>query len=296
MKKHMLSDIFHGFECLKAMKRMKFLPIALLLLLFSGYALADYDSEIRNLKQEKEKLNSEIQKLTRQIAVTDSLLKADDARYKTLQSRYSADSERRRAEIDSLNIKIRGVAAQLQEERQKQARAKNRNDNVAAKRKALHSAMLSVCKQLERQVAQTVPWERDARLERVRSLARDIESGSATEEESFSRLKAVIQQEIKFGDEVAIVNAPLTRKNGELINAQILRIGNQWMVYSDENGTMYGSLVRTAQKGKITYEWNENLELWEREIIRYAIDVKLAKKPPQIIAMPVTLSVVGGER
>ena len=278
------------------MKRMKFLPIALLLLLFSGYALADYDSEIRNLKQEKEKLNSEIQKLTRQIAVTDSLLKSDDARYKTMQCRFSADSERRRAEIDSLNIKIRGVAAQLQEERQKQAHAKNRNDNVAAKRKALRSAMLSICKQLERQVAMTVPWERDARLERVRSLARDIESGSAAEEESFSRIKAVIQQEIKFGDEVAIVNAPLTRKNGELINAQILRIGNQWMVYSDENGTVYGSLVRRASKGKITYEWNENLELWEREIIRYAIDVKLAKKPPQIIAMPVTLSVVGGER
>lgn len=54
------------------MKRIKFLPIALLIMLFSGLALADYDSEIRNLKQEKEKLNSEIQNLTRQIAVTDS--------------------------------------------------------------------------------------------------------------------------------------------------------------------------------------------------------------------------------
>lgn len=278
------------------MTRLKFLPFVLLVLFLSGLALADYDSEIRDLKQQKEKLNSEIQKLTRQIASTDSLLRADDARSKKLQARYSEDSERRRAEIDSLNVKIRGVAAQLQEERQKQAHAKNRNDNVAAKRKALRSAMLSICKQLERQVAMTVPWERDARLERVRSLARDIESGSAAEEESFSRIKAVIQQEIKFGDEVAIVNAPLTRKNGELINAQILRIGNQWMVYSDENGTVYGNLVRRASKGKITYEWNENLELWEREIIRYAIDVKLAKKPPQIIAMPVTLSVVGGER
>lgn len=278
------------------MTRLKFLPFVLLVLFLSGLALADYDSEIRDLKQQKEKLNSEIQKLTRQIASTDSLLRADDSRYKKLQARYSEDSEHRRAEIDSLNVKIRGVAAQLQEERQKQAHAKNRNDNVAAKRKALRSAMLSICKQLERQVAMTVPWERDARLERVRSLARDIESGSAAEEESFSRIKAVIQQEIKFGDEVAIVNAPLTRKNGELINAQILRIGNQWMVYSDENGTVYGSLVRRASKGKITYEWNENLELWEREIIRYAIDVKLAKKPPQIIAMPVTLSVVGGER
>ena len=128
----------------------------------------------------------------------------------------------------------------------------------------------------------------------MRSLTRDIESGNASEEEGFSRFKAIVQQEIKFGDEVAIMNTPLTRKNGELINAQVLRVGNQWMVYSDENGTVYGNLVRKEQRGKITYEWNENLELWEREVIRYAIDVKLAKKPPQIIAMPVTLSVVGG--
>ena len=103
------------------MKRFNLLPFALLVLMLSGWAFADRDSEIRDLKLEKEKLNSEIQKLNRQIASTDSMLKADDSRYKTLQSRYSADSERRRAEIDSLNIKIRGVAAQLQEERQKQA-------------------------------------------------------------------------------------------------------------------------------------------------------------------------------
>ena len=300
-------DIFCGFGCFKyvilvnyllcnVMKRLRFLPFALLVLLLSGLSFADYDSEIRDLKLEKEKLNSEIKKLNRQIASTDSMLRADDARYKTLQNRYKADTERRRAEIDSLNAKIHAVAAQLQEERNKQAHAKNRSDNIAAKRKALRSTLVSLCKQLERQVALTVPWELEGRLERVRSLTRDIESGNASEEEAFSRLKAVVQQEIKFGDEVAIVNTPLTRKNGELINAQVLRIGNQWMVYSDENGTVYGNLIRKEQKGKITYEWNENLELWEREVIRYAIDVKLAKKPPQIIAMPVTLSVVGGGR
>lgn len=281
------------------MKRLKLVPLAhlmLLVLLFSGVALADRDAEIRDLKLEKEKLNSEIQKLNRQIASTDSMLKADDSRYKTLSQRYKADTERRRAEIDSLNSKIKAVAGELQTERNKQARAKNRSDNVAAKRKALRAELAGISKKLEAQVAETLPWERESRLDRVKSLTRDIESGNASEEEGFSRLKSLIAEETKFGDEVAIINSPLTRKNGELINASILRIGNQWMVYSDENGTVFGTLVRKVENGKVNYEWNEDLNLEERAAVRLAIDVKQAKKPPQIVNLPVSLSVVGGER
>jgi outer membrane murein-binding lipoprotein Lpp len=281
------------------MKRLKLVPLAhlmLLVLLFSGVALADRDAEIRDLKLEKEKLNSEIQKLNRQIASTDSMLKADDSRYKTLSQRYKADTERRRAEIDSLNSKIKAVAGELQTERNKQARAKNRSDNVAAKRKALRAELAGISKKLEAQVAETLPWERESRLDRVKSLTRDIESGNASEEEGFSRLKSLIAEETKFGDEVAIINSPLTRKNGELINASILRIGNQWMVYSDENGTVFGTLVRKVENGKVNYEWNEDLNLEERAAVRLAIEVKQAKKPPQIVNLPVSLSVVGGEK
>ena len=278
------------------MKRLNFLSIALLILTISGWSFADRASEIQDLKLEKDKLNSEIQKLNRQIAATDSMLKADDSRYKKLQQRYKADTEHRRAEIDSLNTKIRNLAAQLQNERNKQARAKNRSDNVAAKRKALRAELSGISKRLENQVEQTLPWERESRLDRVKSLTRDIESGNASEEEAFSRLKALIAEETKFGDEVAIINSPLTRKNGELINAAILRIGNQWMVYSDENGTVFGCLVRKMEEGKVTYEWNEELNLEERSAVKLAIDVKQAKKPPQVVKLPVSLSIAGGEK
>ena len=278
------------------MKRLKLLPLTLVVMLLSGVAFADRDAEIRDLKLEKDKLNSEIQKLNRQIASTDSMLKADDSRYKTLQARYKADTERRRSEIDTLNAKIKNVAAELQTERNKQARAKNKSDNVAAKRKALRAELAGISKRLENQIAQTLPWERESRLDRAKSLTRDIESGNASEEEAFSRLKSLIAEETKFGDEVAIINSPLTRKDGELINAAILRIGNQWMVYSDDNGTVFGSLVRKVEEGKIVYEWNEELNLEERAAVKFAIDVKQAKKPPQVVKLPVSLSVVGGEK
>lgn len=274
--------------------KIKLLTALLFSAVFFGNAIADVDSDIRDMQLEKEKLNSEIAKLNTQIAATDSMLKADDKRYKTLQERYKKDKERRKSEIDSLNTKIKSVASQLQQERNKQAKAKNRSENVKSKRKALSDALATISKQLEFQISQTLPWERDTRLDRAKSLTRDIESGNASAEEAFSRLKALIAEETKFGDEVAIINSPLTRKNGELINAQILRIGNQWMVYSDENGTVYGALIRKAggKSGTVEYEWVEDLNLAEREAIRFALDVKQAKKPPQMVNLPVSLSVV----
>ena len=127
-------------------------------------------------------------------------------------------------------------------------------------------------------------------------MTREIESGNVTEEEAFSRMKSLVNEEIKFGDEVSVVNSPLTRKNGEIVNATILRIGNQWMVYVDENGASYGRLERKLENDKVVYEWNENLNLEERAAVKLAIDVKQAKKPPQIVKLPVSLSVVGGVR
>lgn len=278
------------------MKRLNILPFAVLVFSLSGLAFADYDSEIRDLKMQKEKLNSEIQNLNTRIASTDSMLRADASHRQLLEQRYKADVERRNLEIDSLNAKIRKVASSLQQERNKQARAKNKSDNVAAKRRVLRSELAKICKQLEAQIAQTLPWERDKRLDRAKSLTREIESGNVTEEEAFSRMKSLVNEEIKFGDEVSVVNSPLTRKNGEIVNATILRIGNQWMVYVDENGASYGRLERKLENDKIVYEWNEELNLEERAAVKLAIDVKQAKKPPQIVNLPVSLSVVGGVR
>ena len=278
------------------MKRLNILPLALLVFSLSGVAFADYDSEIRDLKMQKEKLNSEIKNLNTRIAATDSMLRADASRHKMLEQRYKADTERRNSEIDSLNVKIRKVASNLQQERNKQARAKNKSENVAAKRRAMRQELAKISKQLETQISQTLPWERDKRLDRAKSLTREIESGNVTEEEAFSRLKSLLNEEIKFGDEVAVVNSPLTRKNGEIVNASVLRIGNQWMVYVDENGVCYGRLERKLENDKIVYEWNEELNLEERAAVKLAIDVKQAKKPPQIVNLPVSLSVVGGNK
>lgn len=269
-----------------------FRKIFLMATLLASLSFADRQSDIEALKQEKEQLKTSIKKLNEKIASTDSLIAIDDKRFQAQKTRFEEDLKRRKAEIDDLSEKINQTAKELKQAREKERRAKGREDDIFSKRKALAEAMLSISRALEAQIERSIPWDKEARKARANALSRDIESKNADEEEIFSRLKALFIEEIRFGDEIVLINAPLTRKNGELINAQILRLGGQWMVYSDENHTVYGNLTKT----KNGFEWNENLNLEERQAIKLALDVKQAKKPPQIVWLPVSLSVFREER
>lgn len=262
-----------------------------LLLCIASVSFADVQSDTRAAELQKATLNAEIKKLDRQLRESDSLLKDDVKRYAMLETRYKEDLNRRRAEIDSLNEKIKRVAIELQAERNKQAVYKGRIENDKSKRKAMRAMLTRICVDLETQVAKTLPWEKETRLDRVRALRRDLEANNASEEEAFSRINSIIGEEIRFGDEVQLVNTPMTRKNGESINARLLRIGNQWMVYSDENSTVFGILVRGGTKDSVTFEWKENLTLEEREAIKTALDVKQARKPPQMVTLPLSISI-----
>ncbi len=273
----------------------KYFFIALFLLGAMGISFADTDSEIRDLELQKEKLNADLEKMTRQVQSTDSLIRENRKRYEVLEKRYRDDLSRRATEIDTLNLKIKSLADSLQLERHKQGAFKNRLDNTQSKRKNINGELASFCRALEAQILAGIPWDQEPRLERVRALLRDVETGNASEEEAFSRLKSIIGEEIRFGDEVVLINAPLTRKDGEVINARILRIGNQWMVYADENSVNFGALHRLEENGKITYEWNETPDLKERDAIKFAIDVKMARKAPQMVILPLSVSIHGKE-
>ena len=272
--------------------------IKLLLALFAlaGSAFADTAADIRALEKQKVSLSAEIKKINVKIQTSDSLVREDNKRYALLETRYSADLDRRRADLDTLSQKLRLIASELQAESGKQAGYKGKLANDESRRKEMRRVLANLCKTFETQVKQTLPWDLENRLSRITSLRNDLETGNGTEEEAFSRLSALISEETRFGDEVQIINAPMTRKNGEVINARILRIGNEWMIYSDENATVFGSLERSISNDSATYAWNEELSLSEREAIRNAFDVKQGRKPPQMVTVPLKINGIGGKK
>jgi hypothetical protein len=254
------------------------------------WAEKDLSAEIRKVKQGIEQLKKENRKLDQEIGRIDSLKTEEAARFSQLKKNYARDLERRQSEIAELKSKMKEIQKKIQDEQRAQTGFQNRMDNTMAREKSLAAQLVRHCKILEEAVGHSLPWEKETRLERIRVLRRDLEAGNAEPEEGFNRLNALYTSEIASGDEVAIFDKPVTRNNGEVINASVLKIGNQWMVYVDEENRYYGILERAGEGDDIKYSWREELSFNEREAVRDALDVKFAKKPPKLVNLPLTLT------
>lgn len=276
-------------------QHMKQIPQLLLFIgIQFGLVFADTQTDIDDFKAEKAVLLQEMKKLDIRIAQTDSLAKDEAKRFETTRTRQREDLERRKAELDSMQVKIALVAKEVQAEKNIQGTYSVQVDNAKSFRAGIAKSLALKCVDLEAIVAQSLPWDREPRLERIRALRRDLENGNAAPEEGLTRLQSLYTEEIRFGDEVTIHNRPMIRNDGETVNARILRMGNQWIIYTDEEESKYGVLIRkTGKKGTIEYSWREDLSFEERAAVKLAIDVKLARKPPQMVRLPLSLTLEG---
>lgn len=260
------------------------------LLLLTALSWADLSADLRAARNEKQALEAEIKKLDQRISVTDSLARTEAARFEQLKIRNADDLARRMTELDSLQIRIAQVAADLQSEKNLQGNQLIQIENAKANRAAISTILVEECRRLEDLVSLSLPWDKQKRIDRIRALRRDLENENASPEEGLSRLKAMYTEEIRFSDEIILVMRPVTRNDGETINARLMRIGNQWMIYSDDEGTKFGILQSSLQKdGSVKHQWKEDLNFEERQAIKLALDVKQARKPPQIVSIPLSI-------
>jgi len=263
------------------------------ILFLSVFALADdFEQQKAALLAEKSGIESDIKKINVQIAQTDSVAKAEKKFFAEQQARQKADLERRHGEIEQLNQKLSELSAEMKKEKGSIANSQIQIENINATRKALTAQVATHCRKLEGFIKTSLPWDTEIRLERTSALCQDLESGTATAEEGFARLRAIYAEETRFGDEVQMSTRAITRNNGDIVNASVLRIGNQWIVYQDDAGLLYGVLNRKKNReGKYEYVWKEDLSFEERQAVKNAIDVKLSRKPPQMVVLPLSLSI-----
>jgi hypothetical protein len=269
------------------------MKITLLLLTLLALAFAnDFETQKSALLAEKSSLENDIKKINAQVTQTDSVTKAEKKFFSEQQMRQKADIERRKGEIDLLNQKFSEISAEMGKEKGLIANSQVQVENVSSTRKALAAQLIIHCRRLESFIKTSLPWDTEIRLERTAALCQDLENGAATTEEGFSRLRTIYMEEIRLGDEIQISNRAITRSNGDVVNANVLRIGNQWIVYQDDAGLLYGVLNKKKNNdSKYEYVWKENLSFEERQAIKTAIDVKLSRKPPQMVVLPLSLSI-----
>ena len=258
---------------------------------------AQTQEDIQKLQLQKEILQKDVANLDKTLNRTDSLAKAESERFELLKSRNLKDIQRREDELRNLQTKLAVVQSKISAERQKQAQFQNKVENEKQKRLYLLGVLGQESQKLIALVQKGLPWDLENRVARIQALEREIESKSTSLDEGFSRLTALINEEIKFGDEVILSTKPILRKNGETINAQVLRLGNQFMIYMDADQKFYGVLVPAQSTDKLNqsrFVWNENLDFKEREAVRAAIEIKQAKRPPQAVAIPLQIFLTSG--
>jgi hypothetical protein len=248
---------------------------------------ARLDAEIQKAKADMAQARKDAQKADAELRKTDSLLREESARAAQAEDRQAKDRERREKENASLQGRIQETQGKINAERSGLNRWQNAQDEIKARQKRLALVLAGYCDSVAARILAGPPWETEGRVDRVKSLKKDLEAGSASVEEGFARLNAVIKEEIKGGDEIALLNKPVTRKNGDVVNAQVLKLGNQWLVYMDEEGKRFGVLERKASGG---WDWREDPGFEEKNRIKAALEVKSAKRPPQLAVLDLGIS------
>ena len=196
--------------------------------------------EIARLKSDIARLKKEVQRTDADLQRTDSLTREENAAAAQNLDRWKRDKERRDKENQALTARIQETRSKIAAEQSRMRGYLNGVEEIKAHDKALLKIFSELADSLLARIESGPPWDMDTRRDRVLALKRDLEAGSATPDEAFGRLAAILKEEIKGGDEVALFNRPLTRQNGEVVNAQILKLGNQALMYMDEEGKKFG--------------------------------------------------------
>jgi Protein of unknown function (DUF3450) len=254
-----------------------------------GDAAARLDADIQKAKGEIAQARKDVQKTEAELRKTDSLLREENDRAAQAEDRQAKDRDRREKENAALQARLQETQGKINAEHSGSGRWQNAEDEIKARQKRLAQVLAGYCDSLAARIEAGPPWEREQRVDRVKSLKQDLEAGTASSEEGFARLNAVLKEEIKGGDEISLLNKPITRKNGDVVNAQVLKIGNQWLVYMDEEGKRFGILERDAKSG--AWDWREDPGFAEKNRIKAALEVKSAKRPPQLVVLDLGLAV-----
>ena len=261
--------------------------------LLTGWAAgqtSDPAEEAAKLKADVVRLKREAQRSDADLRRTDSLIREEnEAAGKNLE-RWQRDRERREKENQELNGRVQQTRSKITAEQTRMRNYLNGIEEIKAREKALLGLLSGFADSLLARIESGPPWDLETRRDRLLSLKRDIEAGSAAPEEVFGRLAAMLKEEIKNGDEIALFNRPMTRQNGEVINAQLLKFGNQTLMYMDDEGGKFGVLERRSENGKPVYAWRENLDFGEQNAVKLALAVKAGRAAPQLVPLVIPLS------
>ncbi len=247
-------------------------------------------AEAARIRNDITRLKREVARAEADVRKTDSLMRDEQAAAARSQERLARDRERREKENAALTGRIQDTRGKISVERTRAQGYTNGIEELKGRDKALLAFFATLGDSLLTRIDNSLPWDPEIRRDRVLSLKRDLDGGIAAPDEAFSRLAAILKEETKNGDEISLLSRPLTRQNGEVVNAQILKVGNQMLVYADDENKNFGILEPRLKNGATVYVWREDLNFADRTAVKKAVAVKSGREAPQLVTLPLSLT------
>lgn len=260
--------------------------VVCLLLAGLGFAQEAIVKDTTLLLQKLESLQQKIKMTDSKLGQTDSLMKFEAKAFSEREERLNSELARRKNELIEASQRLKSVRLELNKEIRLENKYQSQEKAYDLRLKSLNRQILKEVIVLEGLVQKSIPIDLEKRLERIVALRRDLEKKTASPEEALARVKALYKEEIRFGDEVSIKRTSINRKDGLLINVEMLRMGNVWAAYMDDDAKYFAIYNRTTTSEGYSWEWNENLNFEERKSVRNAIEVRAARQAPQLVLIP----------
>jgi hypothetical protein len=240
------------------------------------------------LLQKLETLQQKIKMTQSKFGQTDSLMKFEAKAFAEREERLKNELVRRNNELSEASQRLKAVRLELNKEIRLENKYQGQERAYNLRLESLNKQILKEVIGLELLVQKSIPIDLDKRLERIVALRRDLEKKTSSPEEALSRVKALYSEEIRFGDEVSIKRTSINRKDGLLINVEMLRLGNVWAAYMDDEAKYFGVYNRISTPEGFSWDWNEELNFEERKSVRNAIEVRAARQAPQLVLIPLS--------
>lgn len=156
----------------------------------------------------------------------------------------------------------------------------------AGKEKDFRKALAASLRRLAEDLRQDFPHQREKRVADCEELAKAVEAGTSTAEESLNRLTNLLTASLDFASGVEIYSGVYSAVSGGNHEGTYLRLGAAYLAFISEDGKL-GALLIPGAKG---YRWmDSDLPVASRDALAAAVRVAQGKESPRLVALPVSV-------
>ncbi len=183
------------------------------------------------------------------------------------------------ARIDSLK---RGV----EKARHVKTAHKSQAQFYAGKEKEFRKSLAASLRRLAEDLRQDFPYQREKRVSDCEELAKSVEAGTSTADESLNRLTNILTASLDFASGVEIYSGVYSAVSGGNHPGTYLRLGAAYLAFISEDGKL-GALLNPGVKG---YRWMDtDLPVASRDALAAAVRVAQGKESPRLVGLPVAM-------